>query len=171
MDLAADAAAGYLATYSDGRLHIDKEEVLEVFFCSLYASLGVLDRIPEQERLRGYVTCMVILDGDGYFLWHRGKNDVGEADGIWEEKVFFAEGEREEMLEEAVLTAVREQAVARGLLEGAYRLELPGGEGLLKRGINGRGVLVMLRGIPEIGCAGTYECFAFSGASLYKIKK
>ncbi len=171
VDLAVDAAAGYMATHSDGRLHIDKDEVLEVFFCNLYAALGALDRIPEQERLRGYVSCVVIVDVDGYFLWHEKKNDVGSVSAMWEEKVFFGAGKREAMLEKAVLAAVRGQAQERGFLEGEYRLELPDREGLIKRGMEERGVLVMLRGIPEHGYMGTFEYFAFSGTSLYKIKR
>ena len=51
MDGAADAAAEYMATYSDGRLQIDREEVGEVFFLNLFSALGVLDSIPEQKRL------------------------------------------------------------------------------------------------------------------------
>lgn len=170
--MAADAAAGYLATYSDGRLRIDREEVLDVFFCNLFAALGVLDRRAEQERLKGYMTCMLIVDGDGYYLWHERLKE-GEKNGsyVWEEKVFFEENRRERMLEEAVLFAVKQQEKARGFSPGEYRLELPDGEGILKRGMGERGVFVMLRGIPQKDRTGTYEHFAFSGAVLYKINQ
>ncbi len=182
VDLAADAAAGYLATYSDGRLQIEKEEVLEVFFCNLFAALGVLDRIYEQERLKSCMTCMLIVDGDGYYLWHEEGRADGMQDGegggrgekgyVWEGKFFFTDdGSREKMLEEAVLFAIRQQEEARGFAGGEYRLELPIGEGMLKRKMGEYGVLVMLRGIPEKNGKGTYEHFAFSGAALYKINQ
>ena len=170
VDLAADAAAGYLATYSDGRLRVEKEEVLEVFFCNLFAALGVLDRVYEQERLKECVACLLIVDVDGYYLWHK-NGGRGEATCfVWEEKVFFTDEEsRGKMLEEAVLFAIRQQEEARGLPGGAYRLELPEGEGMLRREMGEYGVLVMLRGIPEKGYQKAYEHFAFSGAALYKI--
>lgn len=165
VDEAADAAAGHLAIYSDGRLFIDKEEVLEVFFLSLFSSLGVLDRIPEQERLRGYIACIILLDKDGYFLWHTKGENIFD----WEEKVFFVEGEREKQLEEAVLGTVREQEELRNYYGKDYQFELPIGEGFLKRGVAERGVFVLLRGIPGRSGGKMYEHFAFSGSALYKI--
>lgn len=166
MDTAVDQAVGVLAAYSDGRLWIDKEEVLEVFFGNLFAALGVLDAVPEQERLKEEVTCMLIVDGDGYFLWHAG---CGEADREgWEEKVYFGGNNREGMLEEAVLSAILAQEERRGISGGRYRFELPGEEGLWKRKMGDYGVFVMLRGIPEKDRAGVYEHYAFSGAALYK---
>ena len=169
VDEAADAAAGYLAVYSDGRLFIDREEVLDVFFFTLFSSLGVLDRIPEQERLRGYIACIILLDKDGYFLWHTKEN---EKNGFgWEEKVFFLDGKKEEQLEEAVLGAVREQERIRNYYGKNYQFELPVGEGFLKRGVAERGVFVFLRGIPGRNGKGMYEHFAFSGSALYKINQ
>lgn len=167
VDTAADAAAAYMATYSDGRLQIDKDEVQEVFLGSLFSALGVLDRLPEQERVRGYITCMVIVDENGYFLWHPQKDGVF----YWEEKVFFEGGNREELLEAAVLGAVQEQEELRRLKGKTYRFELPTEEGFLKRGMAERGLFVLLRGIPESGRGEVYEHFAFSGAVLYKIKR
>ncbi len=167
VDEAADAAAGYLATHSDGRLFIDKEEVLEVFFLTLFSSLGVLDRIPEQERLRGYIACIILLDKDGYFLWHTRREEENVFG--WEEKVFFIDGEREKQLEEVVLKAVEEQKELRNYYGKNYQFELPIGEGFLKRGVAERGVFVLLRGIPGRGGGKMYEHFAFSGSALYKV--
>lgn len=169
VDAAVDAAAGYLATYSDGRLQIDCEEVLEVFLGNWFAALGVLDCIPEQERLKGYLTCMVIVDTDGYFLWHGKRGEGTESEAyMWEEKVGFTLENRQEMLEAAVLSAISEQEAFRGFEGKAYRLELPDGEGILKRAMGECGVFVMLRGIPSGNGRKTYEHFAFSGAVLYK---
>lgn len=165
VDGAADAAAEYMATYSDGRIQIDREEVGEVFFLNLFSALGVLDSIPEQKRLYECVVCMVILDGDGFYLWHKG--DGGNA-FCWEEKVFFVEGEREKILEEAVLGAIRQHGEEKEIYGREYRLELPMGEGILKRALAERGIFVMLRGIPGVGRCRVYEHFAFSGAVLYK---
>lgn len=172
VDTAVDAAAEYLAVYSDGRLRIDCEEVLEVFLGNCFAALGILDCIPEQERLKEYMTCMIIVDADGYFLWHAIKEEGTQKTAyVWEEKAAFSTDNREKELEAAVLSAVLRQEELRGFEGGEYRLELPGGEGMLKRGMGGYSVFVLLRGIPEENGKEAYEHFAFSGAALYKIKK
>ena len=90
---------------------------------------GVLDRIPEQERLRGYIACIILLDKDGYFLWHTRREEENVFD--WEEKVFFIDGEREKQLEEVVLKAVEEQKELRNYYGKNYQFELPIGEGFL----------------------------------------
>lgn len=149
VDGAADAAAGHMATYSDGKLIIEKEEVLEVFFLSLFSALGVLDSIPEQTRLYECMTCVVIVDGDGYYLWHRKEEDGNIF--CWEEKILFVEGEKEAQLEQAVLNAIREQEEKKGMDGRAYCFELPVGEGILKRGMAERGIFVMMRGYARDG--------------------
>lgn len=172
VDAAVDAAAGYLATYSDGSLQIDCEEVLEAFLGNWFSALGVLDRIPEQERLLEYLTCMIIVDTDGYFLWHRKRAEGAESEAfMWEDKVGFASENREKALEDAVLSAITEQEEQRGFIGKTYRLELPKEEGILKRGMGECGVFVMLRGMPEGNGRKVYEHFAFSGAILYKKKE
>lgn len=168
VDMAADMAARYLATYSDGKLWLDKEETLDIFFYNLFAALHVLDIIPEQERLREEVICMLLVDGDGYFLWRAGGKEGGGQEYGWEEKVFFGENDREGMLEDAVYRAIWAQEERRGLCGGTYQLELPKDEGLWKRKMGEYGVFVMVRGIPEQNRAGAYEHFAFSGAALHK---
>lgn len=180
VDSAIDAAAGHLAVYSGGKLKVDKEGALEAFLHNMYAGMGILDNIPAQQQCVSHIPFLVIVDGEGYWLWHMAWDLDKEAAGYihyWDEKEYFynieggqeGEGIRSAAIERALEEAVREYNIFSGQAGLEYRFILPELDNCLwLRGIEEPGILVFVQGMPLLFGKQVYSRFSFAGAVIHK---
>lgn len=89
---ATSDAVGYLAkTGNYGTGSINKEEVLDTFFTSLYSSMGIVSDMAAQAELRLYIPVILLCDVDGYYVYYY--DEYKAVDGntyiepMWTEKI------------------------------------------------------------------------------------
>ena len=69
MDRAVDTAAGQLAAYCDGMLHIDCEQVLDSFLSTLYAGFGVLEHASLRKQILDRIAFFIIVSEKEIYIW------------------------------------------------------------------------------------------------------
>ena len=82
LDTALDAAVDSVVEVSDGELHLDKDESVELFMNSLYASFGLSDDDTLQEAFNVYVPVIAIADVDGLYV-HFNNYAKNKVAGVW----------------------------------------------------------------------------------------
>ncbi|MDD4112813.1 MAG: hypothetical protein PHC56_07250 [Herbinix sp.] len=92
---ATSDAVDYLAkTGSYGTDSINKEEVLNTFFSSLYSSLGIISNPSAQAEIDIYIPVILLCDVDGYYVYYY--DEYMAADGntyierLWSEKMPYS---------------------------------------------------------------------------------
>lgn len=88
-------AVNYLSkTESYGGSTINKEEVLNRFFTSLYSSLGIISDTAAQAEIEIYMPVILLCDVDGYYIYHY--DEYKDSDGntylsrTWTEKTPYS---------------------------------------------------------------------------------
>ncbi|MDE7300063.1 MAG: hypothetical protein K2N94_14800, partial [Lachnospiraceae bacterium] len=112
VERAVDVAAGQLAVYCDGMLRLDREQVLESFFNTLYAGIGVLEyESLRQQAADGLVFFLIAAEGT-IELWER-QDGIEEKQGQngWETLVLPAGTAGEEGVK--ILEQVLNEAAGR----------------------------------------------------------
>lgn len=92
---ATSDAVNYLSkTSSYGAGSINKEEVLNTFFTSLYSSLAIISDPSAQAEIEIYIPVILLCDLDGYYVYYYDeyKADDGNTyiERIWSEKVPYS---------------------------------------------------------------------------------
>ncbi len=89
---ATSDAVNYLSkTACYGTASINKEEVLNSFFTSLYSSLGIISDSTAQAEIEIYIPVVLLCDVDGYYIYYY--DEYKTSDGIayiersWSEKM------------------------------------------------------------------------------------
>ena len=79
-DKAVDAATNELLADVDGLTELQKDNAVEVFFDSLYASFGIVDSPASRENMALYVPVICVTSKDGFYVYY---DDVRyAADGL-----------------------------------------------------------------------------------------
>lgn len=92
---ATSDAVNYLAkTGSHGVGSINKEEVLNTFFASLYSSLGIISDASTRAEIEIYIPVILLCDVDGYYVYYYDeyKADDGNTyiERVWTEKMPYS---------------------------------------------------------------------------------
>lgn len=82
MDTALNSAVQSVVEVSDGDLHINKDEAVDLFMKSLYAAYGISDDDTLQEAFNVYVPFTAIADIDGLYV-HFNYYDKTKIRGVW----------------------------------------------------------------------------------------
>lgn len=82
MDSALESAVQGVVEVSDGELHVDKDETVDLFMKSLYAAFGISDDDTLQEAFKVYVPFVAIADVDGLYV-HFNYYDKTQIRGVW----------------------------------------------------------------------------------------
>lgn len=69
-DKAVDAAVKRLRLYSEHDSEGVRDDAVEAFYDSLYASLGIADNPDSREKVRLYVPVIIITVGDGFYVYY-----------------------------------------------------------------------------------------------------
>ncbi len=92
---ATSDAVNYLSkTGSYGAGSINKEEVLNTFFTSLYSYLGIISDLSAQAEIEIYIPVILLCDTDGYYVYYY--DEYKETDGntyierMWTEKMPYS---------------------------------------------------------------------------------
>ena len=92
---ATSDAINYLSkTGSYGSGSINKEEVLNKFFASLYSSLGIISDMSAQAEIEMYIPVILLCDIDGYYVYYydeyKGADGNTYIERIWSEKLPYS---------------------------------------------------------------------------------
>lgn len=82
LDSALNSAVQGVVEVSDGELHINKDEAVELFMKSLYASFGISDDDTLQEAFNVYIPAVAIADIDGLYI-HFNYYDKNKIRRVW----------------------------------------------------------------------------------------
>lgn len=82
-DAAADAAAEALTIVNDGKIVLTRENAVDAFFMSLYASLGVTDDPVARRNVELYIPAICVSTGDGLYIYYF----TDETDEFTEEQI------------------------------------------------------------------------------------
>jgi hypothetical protein len=91
----ASDAVNYLSrTGSYGAGSINKEEVLNTFFTSLYSSLGIISNLSAQAEIEIYIPVILLCDVDGYYVYYydeyKGTDGNTYIERMWTEKMPYS---------------------------------------------------------------------------------
>ncbi len=75
---AVDEAASMLVKEDSGQLIMQKEKAVDVFFRTIYASLGILSDVAAQQELMNYFPIISVVTEEGIYLYFR---EIYEQDG------------------------------------------------------------------------------------------
>jgi hypothetical protein len=87
----SDAIDDLAAAGNYGSNTIEKDEVINTFYSSLYANLGIISDKNAQAEIEMYIPVILLCDSDGYYVYYY--NDYKDNDGktytkrIWSEKM------------------------------------------------------------------------------------
>jgi len=92
---ATSDAINYLSrTGSYGSGSINKDEVLNKFFTSLYTSLGIISDFSAQEEIEIYIPVILLCDVDGYYVYYydeyKGTDGNTYIERVWSEKMPYS---------------------------------------------------------------------------------
>lgn len=92
---ATSDAVSYLSkTGSYGGSSINKEEVLNTFFSSLYSSMGIISDPSAQAELEIYIPVILLCDLDGYYVYYydeyRGADGNTYVERTWSDKMPYS---------------------------------------------------------------------------------
>lgn len=99
LNSATSDAAEYLATsgvYGDNS--IDKDELINVFFTSLFSSMGIISDVSVQAETEMYIPVILLCDYDGYYLYYYDRYIAEDgytySKRMWSEKMpyFYSDG-------------------------------------------------------------------------------
>jgi len=92
---ATSDAVNYLTkTGSYGAESINKEEVLNTLFTSLYSSLGIISDPAAQAEIEMYIPVILLCDVDGYYVYYYDEYKAGDGntyiERTWTEKIPYS---------------------------------------------------------------------------------
>lgn len=92
---ATSDAVNYLSkTGSYGGSSINKEEVLNTFFMSLYSSMGIISDSTAQAEIEIYIPVILLCDSDGYYVYYYDEYKASDGntyvERAWTEKMPYA---------------------------------------------------------------------------------
>lgn len=92
---ATSDAVNYLSkTGSYGGGSINKNEVLNTFFASLYSSLGIISDKAAQAEVEMYIPVILLCDIDGYYVYYydeyKSSDDNTYVERVWTEKMPYS---------------------------------------------------------------------------------
>ena len=92
---ATSDAVNYLSkTGSYGGGSINKEEVLNTFFMSLYSSMGIISDRAAQAEIEMYIPVILLCDSDGYYVYYYDEYKASDGntyvERVWTEKMPYA---------------------------------------------------------------------------------
>lgn len=92
---ATSDALNYLSkTGSYGAGSINKEEVLNTFFSSLYSSLGIISDASAQAEIEIYIPVILLCDVDGYYVYYYDEYKAADGNSYverrWTEKMPYS---------------------------------------------------------------------------------
>ena len=92
---ATSDAVNYLSkTGSYGGGSINKEEVLNTFFMSLYSSMGIISDRAAQAEIEMYIPVILLCDSDGYYVYYYDEYKASDGntyvERVWSEKMPYA---------------------------------------------------------------------------------
>lgn len=90
----SDAANCMSGTGGYGQNAVKRDEVVTVFFSSLYSSLGIVSDYAAQADMEWYIPVILICDTDGYYVYHydeyRASDGGTYIERAWSEKLPYA---------------------------------------------------------------------------------
>lgn len=99
---ALDCATEHLIAMEDGNTIVDCEEVIDSFVFNYSTSCGIENNRPDKRKLSGQILFLIIMDEDGYFLWHNSQIS-GKQSHILEKKTYWEEKKsKSEQIEEVI---------------------------------------------------------------------
>ena len=99
---ALDCATTHLIAMEDGNKIVDCEEVIDSFVFNYSASCGIENNRPDKEKLSSQILFLIIMDENGYFLWHNCLIS-GKQSHILEKKIYWKEKKsKSEQIEEVI---------------------------------------------------------------------
>jgi hypothetical protein len=92
LDVAIDDAVSRLVEVGENnQIIVNKEEAIESFYSSLYASFGILSDKTKQQELALYIPVIVVTMEDGYYIYYsdeyKGKDGYSYMSRRWSEKL------------------------------------------------------------------------------------
>lgn len=95
---AVKSTAGNLAGLETGEVAaVDKQRAVQTFFQSMYAALGILEDLVQQEQLQAYIPIIGISTRDGFYIYYseriKDRNGKDKLVKRWSELKQFLDGD------------------------------------------------------------------------------